>query len=253
MQNKAIQVKGLQKSYQKLHVLKGVDFEVEKGSIFALLGSNGAGKTTIVKILTTLLKHDGGTATVNDFDVAAKPDDVRQSISLTGQFAAVDEILTGQENVIMIASLRHLKDTRQVADDLLNRFGLTDAADRRVSTYSGGMRRRLDIAMSLVGKPQLIFLDEPTTGLDPEARLEVWKTVKELANNGTTVFLTTQYLDEAEQLADRVAILHEGGIIANGTVAELKKLFPPAKVEYVEKQPTLEEIFLAIIGKKEKK
>jgi ABC-2 type transport system ATP-binding protein len=253
MQNKAIQVKGLQKSYKKLHVLKGVDFEVEKGSIFALLGSNGAGKTTIVKTLTTLLKQDSGTATVNGFDVAAKPDDVRQSISLTGQFAAVDEILTGRENLIMIARLRHLKNPHQVADDLLNRFGLTDAADRRVSTYSGGMCRRLDIAMSLVGKPQLIFLDEPTNGLDPEARIEVWKTVKELANNGTTVFLTTQYLEEAEQLADRIAILHEGKIIANGTLADLKKRLPPAKVEYVEKQPTLEEIFLAIIGKKEKK
>ena len=253
MQNNSIQVKGLQKSYKQLHVLKGVDFEVEKGSIFALLGSNGAGKTTIVKILTTLLKQDGGTATVNGFDVAAKPDDVRQSISLTGQFAAVDEILTGRENLIMIARLRHLKNPRQVADDLLKRFGLTDAADRRVSTYSGGMRRRLDIAMSLVGKPQIIFLDEPTTGLDPEARIEVWKIVKELADSGTTVFLTTQYLEEAEQLADRIAILHEGRIIANGTLAELKKLFPPAKVEYVEKQPTLEEIFLAIVGKKEEK
>ena len=253
MQNKAIQVMGLQKSYKELHVLKGVDCEVEKCSIFALLGSNGAGKTTIIKILTTLLKQDSGTAAVNGFDVAAKPDYVRQSISLTGQFAAVDEILTGRENLIMIAKLRHLKNPRQAAEDLLNRFGLTDAADRRVSTYSGGMRRRLDIAMSLVGKPQLIFLDEPTTGLDPEARIEVWKTVKELANNGTTVFLTTQYLEEAEQLADRIAILHEGKIIANGTLADLKKLFPPAKAEYVEKQPTLEEIFLAIIGKKEKK
>jgi ABC-2 type transport system ATP-binding protein len=253
MQNQAIQVKGLQKSYKELHVLKGVDFEVEEGSIFALLGSNGAGKTTIIKILTTLLKQDSGTAAVNGFDVAAKPDDVRQAISLTGQFAAVDEILTGRENVIMIARLRHLKDPRQLADDLLDRFGLTDAADRRVSTYSGGMRRRLDIAMSLVGKPQLIFLDEPTSGLDPEGRLEVWKTVKELAEKGTTVFLTTQHLEEAEQLADRIAILHEGRIIANGTLAELKKLFPPAKVEYVEKQPTLEEIFLAIIGKKEAK
>jgi ABC-2 type transport system ATP-binding protein len=251
MQNQAIQVKGLQKSYKELRVLQGVDFEVEKGCIFALLGSNGSGKTTIVKILTTLLKQDGGTAAVNGFDVAAKPNDVRQSISLTGQFTAVDEILTGRENVIMIARLRHLKDPRQVADELLNRFGLTEAADRRVSTYSGGMRRRLDIAMSLVGKPQVIFLDEPTTGLDPEARLEVWKTVNELAHNGTTVFLTTQYLDEAEQLADRIAILHEGRIIANGTLEELKKLFPPAKVEYVEKQPSLEEIFLAIIGKKE--
>ena len=170
MQNQAIQVKGLQKSYKDLQVLKGVNFEVEKGCIFALLGSNGAGKTTIIKILTTLLKQDGGTAAVNGFDVAAKPEDVRQSISLTGQFAAVDEILTGQENVIMIARLRHLKNPRQIAEDLLARFGLTEAADRRVSTYSGGMRRRLDIAMSLVGTPQIIFLDEPTNGLDPEAR-----------------------------------------------------------------------------------
>jgi ABC-2 type transport system ATP-binding protein len=253
MQNQTIQVNGLQKSYKKLHVLKGVDFDVEKGSIFALLGSNGAGKTTVIKILTTLLKQDGGTAAVNGFDVSAKPDDVRQSISLTGQFAAVDEILTGRENLIMIARLRHLPDPQQVADDLLNRFGLTDAADRRVSTYSGGMRRRLDIAMSLIGKPQVIFLDEPTAGLDPEARIEVWKLVKELADSGTTVFLTTQYLEEAEQLADRIAILHEGRIIANGTLDELKKLFPPAKVEYVEKQPSLEEIFLAIIGKKKEK
>lgn len=253
MSNNSIQVKGLQKSYKKLQVLKGVDFEVEKGSIFALLGSNGNGKTTIVKILTTLLKHDGGIAVVNGFDVASKPDNVRQSISLTGQFAAVDEILTGQENLIMIAKLRHLKNPRQVADELLKRFGLTVAAGRKVSTYSGGMHRKLDLAMSLVGKPQIIFLDEPTTGLDPEARIEVWKIVKELADGGTTVFLTTQYLEEAEQLADRIAILHEGKIIANGTLAELKKLFPPSKVEYVEKQLTLEEIFLAIVGKKEEK
>jgi ABC-2 type transport system ATP-binding protein len=253
MQNLSIQSKGLQKSYQQLHVLKGVDFEVEKGSIFALLGSNGAGKTTIIKILTTLLKQDSGSATVNGFDVASKPENVRQSISLTGQFAAVDEMLTGRENLVMIARLRHLHDPRQVAEDMLKRFGLTDAADRRVSTYSGGMRRRLDLAMSLVGKPRLIFLDEPTNGLDPEARIEVWKIVKELAEGGTTVFLTTQYLEEAEQLADRIAILHEGRIIANGTLEDLKKLFPPSKVEYIEKQPTLEEIFLAIIGKKEQK
>ena len=250
---KAIEVKGLRKSFKDTEVLKGVDFEVKRGEIFALLGSNGAGKTTIVKILTTLLKQDGGTAAVNGIDVVAKPDYVRQSISLTGQFAAVDEILTGRENLIMIAKLRHLQNPRQVADDLLKHFGLTETADRRVSTYSGGMRRRLDIAMSLIGKPQVIFLDEPTTGLDPEARIEVWRTVKELADGGTTVFLTTQYLEEAEQLADRIAILHEGRIIVSGTLAELKKLFPPAKVEYVEKQPTLEEIFLAIIGKKEEK
>ena len=253
MQNLSIQSKGLQKSYQQLHVLKGVDFEVEKGSIFALLGSNGAGKTTIIKILTTLLKQDSGSAMVNGFDVTSKPEDVRQSISLTGQFAAVDEILTGRENLVMIARLRHLHAPPQVAGDMLKRFGLTDAADRRVSTYSGGMRRKLDLAMSLVGKPLIIFLDEPTSGLDPEARIEVWKIVKELAESGTTVFLTTQHLEEAEQLADRIAILHEGRIIANGTLEELKKLFPPAQVEYVEKQPSLEEIFLAIIGKKEEK
>jgi ABC-2 type transport system ATP-binding protein len=249
----AISVQGLKKSYKNIAVLTGVDFQVKTGTIFALLGSNGTGKTTIVKILTTLVKQDNGNVTVNGFEVSLKPDKVRQSISLTGQFAAVDEILTGRENIIMIARLRHLDNPTQIADDLLNHLGLTEAANRRVSTYSGGMRRRLDIAMSLVGNPQIIFLDEPTTGLDPEGRIEVWKIVKELAGSGTTVFLTTQYLDEAEQLADRIAILNEGRIIVSGTLAELKKLFPPSKVEYIEKQPTLEEIFLAIVGKKEEK
>jgi ABC-2 type transport system ATP-binding protein len=249
----AIEARGLRKSFKDKDVLKGVDFEVKQGEIFALLGSNGAGKTTIVKIFSTLIAQDGGAAVINGFDVASKPDHVRRSISLTGQFAAVDEILTGRENLIMIAKLRHLNNPRQVADGMLQRFGLTDAADRKPSTYSGGMRRRLDIALSLVGNPPIIFLDEPTTGLDPEARIEVWETVKELANNGTTILLTTQYLEEAEQLADRIAILHEGRIIAGGTLEELKKLFPPAKTEYVEKQPTLEEIFLAIVGKKEGK
>ncbi|RIX52165.1 ATP-binding cassette domain-containing protein [Paenibacillus nanensis] len=248
---KAIEVKGLRKSYKGTEVLKGVDFEVKRGEIFALLGSNGAGKTTTVRILTTLLRQDGGTAIVNGFDVASKPENVRQAISLTGQFAAVDEMLTGRENLIMLAKLRHLENPHQAADEMLKRFGLTDAADRRASTYSGGMRRRLDIALSLVGNPKIIFLDEPTTGLDPEARIEVWKIVKELADGGTTILLTTQYLEEAEQLADRIAILHEGRIIANGTLSELKKLFPSAKVEYVEKQPSLEEIFLTIVGKKE--
>ena len=247
-QNLAIRVNGLQKSYQNLHVLKGVDLTVASGSIFALLGSNGAGKTTVVKILSTLLKPDAGTATVGGFDVAARPANVRESISLTGQFAAVDEILTGRENLVLVARLRHLKDTGQIADGLLARFQLTDAAQRRVSTYSGGMRRRLDIAMSLIGNPPVIFLDEPTSGLDPEGRIEVWRAVRELAGRGTTVLLTTQYLDEAEQLADRIAILHEGRIIANGTLAELKQLLPPAQVEYVEKQPSLEDIFLAITG-----
>jgi ABC-2 type transport system ATP-binding protein len=244
----AIRVQGLEKSYKKLHVLRGVDFDVTRGSIFALLGSNGAGKTTVVKILSTLLKPDAGTATVDGFDVAAQPGNVRESISLTGQFAAVDEILTGRENLVLVARLRHLKDPGTIADDLLARFQLTDAAGRKVSTYSGGMRRRLDIAMSLIGNPPVIFLDEPTTGLDPEGRIEVWQAVRELAGHGTTVLLTTQYLDEAEQLADRIAILHQGRIIVNGTLAELKQLLPPAKVEYVKKQPTLEDVFFAIVG-----
>ncbi|SCF19499.1 ABC-2 type transport system ATP-binding protein [Micromonospora matsumotoense] len=244
----AIQVRGLEKSYQKLHVLRGVDFDVTPGSIFALLGSNGAGKTTVVRILATLLKPDGGTAQVHGLDVVTRAARVRESISLTGQFAAVDEILTGRENLVLVARLRHLSDPGRIADDLLGRFALTDAAGRRVSTYSGGMRRRLDIAMSLIGDPPVIFLDEPTTGLDPQARLEVWQAVRELARQGTTVLLTTQYLDEAEQLADRIAVLHHGRIIADGTLAELRQLLPPATVEYVEKQPTLEDVFLAIVG-----
>jgi ABC-2 type transport system ATP-binding protein len=244
----AIQVHGLRKSYKDLRVLEDVDFDVARGSIFALLGSNGAGKTTIVRILTTLLKPDDGTTRVNGFDVLSQPARVRESISLTGQFAAVDEILTGRENLIMIAELRHVKKAGNVADGLLERFGLADAAGRRVSTYSGGMRRRLDIAMSLIGDPPIIFLDEPTTGLDPEGRMEVWKVIQDLAHSGTTVFLTTQYLDEAEKLADRIAILHDGRIIVSGTLEELRRLLPPAKVEYVERQPTLEEIFLAIVG-----
>ncbi|SOD98671.1 ABC transporter ATP-binding protein [Blastococcus haudaquaticus] len=244
----AIQIAGLTKSYGDHAVLRGVDLSVPSGTIFALLGSNGAGKTTAVKILSTLLKADGGTAAVNGYDVAGRPAEVRASISLTGQFAAVDEILTGRENLVLVAELRRIEDAGRVADDLLARFGLTEAAGRRVATYSGGMRRRLDIAMSLIGDPPVLFLDEPTTGLDPQSRIEVWETVRTLAGQGTTVLLTTQYLDEAEQLADRIAILHEGRIIADGTLAELKQLLPPTTVEYVEKQPTLEDIFLAIIG-----
>jgi ABC-2 type transport system ATP-binding protein len=215
MTAETIQVQGLEKSYKELEVLRGVDFDVPKGSIFALLGSNGAGKTTVVKILSTLLK---------------------------------DDILTGRENLVLVARLRHLTNVGRIADDLLERFSLTEAATRKVSTYSGGMRRRLDIAMSLIGNPPVIFLDEPTTGLDPQGRNEVWQAVKELAMLGTTVLLTTQYLDEAEQLADRIAILHQGRIIVNGTLAELKQLLPPAKIEYVEKQPTLEDVFFAIVG-----
>jgi ABC-2 type transport system ATP-binding protein len=244
----AVHVQGLEKSYDKVVALRCVDFDVARGSIFALLGSNGAGKTTVVKILSTLLRADAGTASVSGFDVATQAANVRESISLTGQFAAVDGILSGRENLVLVGRLRHLKDPAAVADDLLERFALANAAARKVSTYSGGMRRRLDIAMSLIGNPPVIFLDEPTTGLDPQGRIEVWNSVKELAGRGTTVLLTTQYLDEAEQLADRIAILHEGRIIVNGTLAELRQLLPAAKVEYVEKQPTLEDIFLAIVG-----
>jgi ABC-2 type transport system ATP-binding protein len=248
MNASAIRVTDLQKSYGTLEVLTGVDLDVAPGSIFALLGSNGAGKTTLVRILATLLTADAGTASVAGFDVATRPARVRGAISLTGQFAAVDEILTGRENLALIARLRHETHPGASADELLERFSLTEAGGRRAGTYSGGMRRRLDIAMSLIGDPAVIFLDEPTTGLDPEARIEVWDAVKELAGKGTTVFLTTQYLDEAEQLADRIAILHRGRIIANDTLAELKKLLPPAEVEYVEKQPTLEQIFFALVG-----
>lgn len=247
MRKNIIEIQGLKKSYKKIEVLKGVDIEVEQGGIFALLGSNGAGKTTMIRIMATLLKPDAGSVVINGFDIEKNPGDIRGSISLTGQFAAIDEILTGRENLQMIAKLRHLKNPNAVTDELINRFGMSKAVDHRVGTYSGGMKRRIDIAMSLVGNPKIIFLDEPTTGLDPEARLEVWKIIKELTAAGTTVFLTTQYLEEAEQLADKIAILHGGKIIAIDTLEGLKKLFPPAKVEYVEKQPTLEEIFLTVI------
>ncbi|SDO89067.1 ABC-2 type transport system ATP-binding protein [Pedococcus dokdonensis] len=245
----AIHVVGLTKSYADHQVLKGVDLTVPAGSVYALLGSNGAGKTTAVRILATLLKADGGTAAVDGHDVATEPDAVRRSISLTGQFAAVDEVLTGRENLVLVAELRRVPDPGALADELLARFDLTEAAGRRAATYSGGMRRRLDIAMSLVGDASVLFLDEPTTGLDPQSRIEVWDTVRQLAGRGTTVLLTTQYLDEAEQLADRIAVLHEGRIIADGTLAELKQLLPPAEVEYVVKQPSLEDVFLAIVGK----
>jgi len=222
----AIEVKGLQKSFKKVHVLKDVNFEVERGTIFALLGSNGAGKTTTINILTTLIKADDGTATVDGTDVAKRPDKVRQTISLTGQFAAVDNRLTARENLRLIGDLRHVKDPAKTAAELLEKFNLTDAADRYVQTFSGGMRRRLDIAMSLIGNPSVIFLDEPTTGLDPEARNDMWQTIQTLAQSGTTVFLTTQYLEEADQLADKIAVLHQGTIVASGSAHELKKLVP---------------------------
>jgi ABC-2 type transport system ATP-binding protein len=245
-----IAVSHLQKSFKQNHVLGDVSFTIPKGSVFALLGSNGAGKTTIVKILSTLLKPDGGRAAICGCDVVRQGDYVRECISLTGQFAAVDEVLTGRENLNLIGQLKRLTDVKSKADEWLTFFDLEDAANRRVSTYSGGMRRRLDIAMSLMGSPQVLFLDEPTTGLDPQNRIAMWDLVKGLVSEGTTVFLTTQYLEEAEYLADNIAILHGGKIIAEGTTEELRKLLPPAKKEYIEKQPSLEEVFLALIGEK---
>lgn len=227
----AIAVSDLKKSYKKVPVLSGVSFTVAKGSIFALLGANGAGKTTTINILATLLAADSGSASVGGFDVVSQADEVRGCISLTGQFAAVDDVLTGRENLKLVGELRHVKDPARTAADLLEQFELSDAADRRVSTYSGGMRRRLDIAMSLIGEPPIIFLDEPTTGLDPQSRTMMWAKIRSLANAGTTVFLTTQYLEEADQLADRIAILSKGSIVAEGTAEELKKLAPHGKIE----------------------
>jgi ABC-2 type transport system ATP-binding protein len=244
----AIRIRGVEKSYRGLHVLRGVDLDVARGGIVALLGSNGAGKTTLVRILSTLLRADAGSAEIAGLDVAREAAAVRVAISLTGQFAAVDEVLTGRENLVLVGRLRRIAEPGRVADELLARFSLTDAGGRRVGTYSGGMRRRLDIAMSLIGSPRVVFLDEPTTGLDPQARIEVWDAVRELAGAGTTVLLTTQYLEEAEQLADRIAILHRGRIIAEGTLAELRELLPPTEVEYVERRPSLEQIFMRLVG-----
>lgn len=226
MSENIIEVSGLQKSYKSNQVLKDVSFTIEKGSIFAMLGSNGAGKTTVIKILSTLLKPDGGSAAVNGFDVTANDDDVRKCISLTGQFVAVDEVLTGRENLTLIGQLKRLPNLKNTVNEWLSFSGLGDAANRKVSTYSGGMRRRLDITMSLMGSPDVLFLDEPTTGLDPQNRIAMWDLVKELAAKGTTVFLTTQYLEEAENLADHIAILHEGRIIAEGTPKYLKEIMP---------------------------
>jgi len=226
-----ISVKNLRKSFKDLEVLKGIDMNIPKGSIFALLGSNGAGKTTAVRILSTLSKAESGTATICGYDLQKQADQVRNCISLTGQYAAVDEALTGRENLQLIGSLNHLPNVNKRADELLKSFRLTDDAGRRVSTYSGGMRRRIDIAMSLMGSPQVIFLDEPTTGLDPQNRLAMWDMVRELADGGTTIFLTTQYLEEAEYLADHIAILHEGKIKAEGTSEDLKTVLPQESVQ----------------------
>jgi ABC-2 type transport system ATP-binding protein len=221
----AIEATGLAKSYKDVRVLSGVDLEVPAGTVFALLGPNGAGKTTTVRILATLVQADGGQARVAGYDVAEDRSRVRQNISLTGQFAALDEMQTGTENLRMMGRLSGLSrtDARQRAQELLGQFDLTKAADRRVGTYSGGMRRRLDIAASLVARPSVIFLDEPSTGLDPQSRLAMWRVIEGLAESGVTIFLTTQYLEEAERLADRIAVLDAGTIIAEGTSAELKR------------------------------
>ena len=246
----AILVEGLTKSFGEVHALRGIDLSVPHGTVLGVLGPNGAGKTTAVRILTTLLLPDGGQALVEGYDVVRQAAAVRRSIGLSGQSAAIQEELTGRENLEIVGRLYHLSwpEARSRAVELLERFDLAGAADRTAKTYSGGMQRRLDLAASLVGRPKVLFLDEPTTGLDPRSRLGMWDIIRSLVAGGTTLLLTTQYLDEAEQLADRIAILHEGRIIVNGTLAELKRLLPPAKVEYVEKQPSLEEIFLAITG-----
>ncbi|MBP0725969.1 ATP-binding cassette domain-containing protein [Bacillus sp. RG28] len=250
MSNLAVSVRELEKSYKNVPVLKGVNFEVKKGSVFALLGSNGAGKTTIIKILTTLLQADRGVIEVCGTNLQTNPGQVREKISLTGQNVAVDDILTGRENLDLVAKLRHLPDRKKVVEESLRRFDLQEAGDRALATYSGGMKRRLDLAMTVLGSPELVFLDEPSVGLDPEVRLALWDVIRGMVKAGITVFLTTQYLEEAEQLADSIAILHEGKILVQGTMDELKAILPPKKVEYVEKQPTLEEIFLTVTAKK---
>lgn len=270
-----IEVSHLKKSFKDHQVLKDVSFSIKKGSIFALLGSNGAGKTTIVKILSTLTKLDGGTVSICGFDVEKQGDDVRDCISLTGQFAAVDEMLTGKENLKLIGQLKRIKNVKAKVKEWLSFSNLEDAANQKVSTYSGGMKRRLDIAMSLMGNPQIVFLDEPTTGLDPQNRIAMWELVKHLASQGTTIVLTTQYLEEAEQLADDIAILHEGKIIAKGTPNELKEFIPAcgAKLTFQKESeakeamkllhdngihvgsfeqntPSLEDVFLTLIDEK---
>ncbi|MGD0083252.1 MAG: ATP-binding cassette domain-containing protein [Acidimicrobiales bacterium] len=223
-----IEVRGLRKSFGDKMVLDGVDLDVEQGTVFALLGPNGAGKTTAVRILSTLLNPDGGEVRVGGFDPARQADKVRSVIGVTGQFSAVDNLLTGNENLMLIADLHHIerRAARRKVGELLGRFDLADAAGRTAATYSGGMRRRLDLAMTLVGDPRVIFLDEPTAGLDPRSRRTMWQIVRELAGAGTTVLLTTQDLDEADQLANRIAVLDHGRIVAEGTPDELKRRIP---------------------------
>jgi ABC-2 type transport system ATP-binding protein len=239
----AVIVRDLQKAYGAHEVLRGVDLSVPRGVVFALLGANGAGKTTTISILTTLLKPDAGTALVAGFDVLAQPAQVREAITVTGQNVSIDPVLTGMENLVLIARLRHVPNPKQVAIELIERFGLSAAAAKPTGTYSGGMKRRLDIAMSLIGDPQLIFLDEPTTGLDPAGRREVWSAIERLAHQGTTVMLTTQYMEEAARLADSIALLHQGTIVAFGDQAAILAAAGDAQ--------DLESAFLTLTGQEE--
>lgn len=235
MQDYAVEISNLEKSFKDLKVLKGINLQVARGTVMGLLGPNGAGKTTTVRILSTLLKPDLGLVKVNGIDVMQNPDAVRASIGLTGQYAAVDEYLTGRENLVMMGQLYHLsaQNSRLRAEQLLKQFDLEEAADRAAKTYSGGMKRRLDLALSLVATPTIIFLDEPTTGLDPRSRLAVWDIVAELKKRGTTILLTTQYLDEADKLADKIAVIDHGVVIAEGTADELKAKVGSERLELV--------------------
>ena len=252
--NDAIKVSGLRKTYGKKTVLDGVDLSVPAGSVLALLGPNGAGKTTIVNILSTLVRPDGGTAVVDGYDVVTDAAGVRAGIGLTGQFAAVDGILNGDENLMLMARLRHLTSAqaRQRVNELLEQFGLVEAAKKPLATYSGGMKRKLDLAMTLVAAPRIIFLDEPTTGLDPRSRHTMWEIIRGLVAKGTTIFLTTQYLDEADELADRIAVLDNGRIVAEGTPAELKRLVPGGHIRLEFADAAAHEGAAALLGATER-
>ncbi|HEY1421084.1 MAG TPA: ATP-binding cassette domain-containing protein [Candidatus Dormibacteraeota bacterium] len=247
----AIQVSGLRKSYGKHLVLDGIDLEVPGGSVFALLGPNGSGKTTTVQILSTLIRPDAGEVRVGGFDLVMNPDQIRALIGVTGQFSAVDGFLTGEENLRMIADLNHLRrgEGRQRLQQLIQRFDIVDAAKQTPAKYSGGMRRRLDLAMTLVGSPRIIFLDEPTAGLDPRSRRGMWDLVRDLVSDGVTIFLTTQYLEEADRLADRIAVLDHGKIIAQGTSAELKRMVPGGHVSLEFADPAALDAACQVFGK----